>query len=235
MEVPKNFLVGIIERMLKENTPTAIEPKLIRYAFIDVQNTETTTLKVLKFAVDNERLFAYLKERWECEKIFFYPGIQHGDETRGMVFAKLIELGAIVRPKYYFTYKNEDKIAITNCPTCNTEITQRIGMGHSWKCNCDVELTADVLDHADSNIEIFLFSGDGDFEFLIEKVVAKGCKVSIVSSAKMVSKGPRYSTSRLSTKLRKLTQERGSPVKFLEIDNLKFQIKKEVENTLEKK
>ncbi|KKR61554.1 hypothetical protein A2643_04170 [Candidatus Nomurabacteria bacterium RIFCSPHIGHO2_01_FULL_39_220] len=198
-----------------------------RFAFIDVQNTETTTLKVLKFALDHEKLFSYLKDKWECEKIFFYPGIQHGDDTRGELFTKLSELSAIVRPKYFFTYKNEDKIAITNCPKCNTEITQRIEMGYSWKCNCDVELAADVLDHADKNTEIFLFSGDGDFEFLIQKVIAKGCKVSIVSSAKRVPKGPRYSTSRLSTKLRKLTQASGSPVKFIEIDNLKFQIKKE--------
>lgn len=61
---------------------------------------------------------------------------------------------------------------------------------------------------------------------MIEKVVKNGCKVTIVSSAKMIPKGPRYSTSRLSTKLRKLTEESGSPVKFIEIDNLKFQIKK---------
>ena len=198
-----------------------------KFAFIDVQNTETTTLKVLKFALDHEKLFSYLKDKWECEKIFFYPGIQHGDDTRGELFTKLSELSAIVRPKYFFTYKNEDKIAITNCPKCNTEITQRIEMGYSWKCNCDVELTSDVLDHANKDTEIFLFSGDGDFEFLIQKVTAKGCEISIVSSAKRVPKGPRYSTSRLSTKLRKLTQASGSPVKFIEIDNLKFQIKKE--------
>ncbi|MBI5004555.1 hypothetical protein HZC00_05700 [Candidatus Kaiserbacteria bacterium] len=91
-----------------------------RYAFIDVQNTETTTLKVLKFAIDHERLFAYL-----------------------------------------------------------------------------------------------------------EKVTVQGAKVAIVSSAKKVQKGPRYSISRLSTKLRKLTQASGAPVRFIEIDNLKFQIKKE--------
>ena len=198
-----------------------------RYAFIDVQNTETTTLKVLRFAIDHEKLFAYLKTKWNCEKVFFYPGIQHGDEARGEIFSKLGELGAIVRPKYFFTYKNEDKIVSANCPKCNTEVTQRIETGYSWKCNCDVELTADVLDHADKDTELFLFSGDGDFEFLIEKVIVKGAKVTIVSSAKLVPKGPRYSTSRLSTKLRKLTQASGSPVKFLEIDNLKFQIKKE--------
>ncbi len=198
-----------------------------RYAFIDVQNTETTTLKVLKFATDHEKIFAYLKDKWNCEKVFFYPGIEHGDDERSNLFEKITKSGGVVRPKYYFVYKNSDKISIANCPKCNTEITQRIDMGHTWKCNCDVELTAEVIDHADKDTELFLFSGDGDFEFLIEKVTAKGAKVTIVSSAKRVPKGPRYSTSRLSTKLRKLTQASGSPVKFLEIDNLKFQIKKE--------
>jgi uncharacterized LabA/DUF88 family protein len=195
-----------------------------RIAFIDVQNTETTTLKVLKFALDHEKLFSYLKHKWKCEKIFFYPGIQHGDDTRGELFTKLAKLGAIVRPKYFFTYKNADKIFITNCPKCNTEITQRIEMGYSWKCNCDVELTTDALGNVDKDTEIFLFSGDGDFEFLIGKVIEKGCRVTIVSSAKKVSKGPRYFTSRLSTKLRRLTEASGSPVKFIEIDNLKFQL-----------
>ena len=98
----------------------------------------------------------------------------------------------------------------------------------AWKCNCDVELTADVLDHANKDIEIFLFSGDGDFEFLIEKVISGGGKVAIVSSAQRIPKGPRYSTSRLSTKLRKLTEASGSPVRFIELNNLKFKIKKDV-------
>jgi len=100
-------------------------------------------------------------------------------------------------------------------------------MGYSWKCNCDVELTANVLDHAEKDTEIYLFSGDGNFEFLIEKIIAKSGKVAIVSSARRVQKGPRYSTSRLSTKLRKLTQASGSPVRFIELDNLKFKIAKE--------
>ncbi len=198
-----------------------------RYAFIDVQNTETTTLKVLKFVVDHKRLFAYLKNKWGCEKVFSYPGIQHGDDAREKIFSRLTELGAIVRPKYFFMYKNEEKIVSTKCPKCSTEVAQKIETGHSWKCNCDVELTADVLDHAGKDTEIFLFSGDGDFEFLIQKIVARGARVTIVSSAKKTAKGPRYSTSRLSTKLRKLTQASGSPVRFMEIDNLKFQIRKE--------
>src|SRR3990167_8935667 len=71
-----------------------------KFAFIDVQNTETTTLKVLRFALDYEKLFSYLKNKWKCEKIFFYPGIQFNDEVRGELFDKLTNVGAIVRPRY---------------------------------------------------------------------------------------------------------------------------------------
>lgn len=199
-----------------------------KFAFIDVQNTETTTLKVLKFIVCHEKLFSFLKNDWGCEDIFFYPGIQKGDETRDEIFSRLTKIGAIVRAKYYLVYKNEDKIISTKCPKCDTQITQQVNMGNSWKCNCDVELTMDVLTKASVDTEIVLFTGDGDFELLIKEIVSRGSKVTIVSSAKKQQKGLRYSTSRLSTKLRNLTEEKGSPVRFLELDNLKFRINKEI-------
>jgi uncharacterized LabA/DUF88 family protein len=200
------------------------------FAFIDVQNTETTALKVLNFIFDWQKLIDYLETRWSCEKIFFYPGIQENDEIRKNLFLNLIgnKSEVVVSVKEYRVYKNQDKVSSVVCPNCKMDVVHKVDMGYSWKCNCDVELTADVLDHIDKDAEIFLFSGDGDFEFLIKKVVAKGCRVTIVSSAKMISKGPRYSISRLSTKLRKLTRASGSPVRFIEIDNLKFQIKKDV-------
>lgn len=97
-------------------------PDLKRYAFIDVQNTETTALKVLNFAMDWEKLFYYLKERWQCEQVFFYLGIQHGDDVRGEEFQKLADLGAVVRPKYYYVYKNQDRLTKTTCPTCGEEV-----------------------------------------------------------------------------------------------------------------
>lgn len=195
-----------------------------RFAFIDVQNTETTTLKVLNFVTDNTKLFAYLRNRWECEKVFFYPGIQHDDHVRDQSFRDLGKLGAIVRPKYYFRYKNPDKLANIKCVNCTAITKYKIDMGYTWKCNCDVELTSDVLDHAGNNTEISLFSGDGDFEFLINKVTSIGAKVAIFSSAFKIKNGPRHSISRLSTKLRRLTQPSGSPVRFIELDNLRHKI-----------
>lgn len=84
-----------------------MENKNKKYAFIDVQNTETTTFKVLGFEVDYYRLFEYLKQNQGCEVVYLYPGIKYGDTNRENLFIELSKLGAIYRPKYYFTYKNK--------------------------------------------------------------------------------------------------------------------------------
>lgn len=192
--------------------------KLNKYAFIDVQNTETTTLKVLGFEIDHKRLFIYLKEKQDCETVFFYPGIKYGDLDREKIFNDLSKLGAVVRPKYYFTYKNKDKVIKSNCVNCDHENTITINNGYSWKCNCDVELTVDAIDHLEKSDQIFIFSGDGDFEYLIQKIVDKNIKVTMVSTNKGVNK-------RLSTKIKEMIKN-NSLVNFIEIDNLKYLIKK---------
>jgi uncharacterized LabA/DUF88 family protein len=192
--------------------------KLNKYAFIDVQNTETATLKVLGFEIDHKRLFTYLKENQGCEAVFFYPGIKYGDLDREKIFNDLSELGAVFRPKYYFTYKNKDKAVKSNCVNCNHENTITINNGYSWKCNCDVELTVDVIDHLEKSEEIFIFSGDGDFEYLIQKIIDKNIKVTVVSTNKGVNK-------RLSTKIKEMVRN-NSLVNFIEIDNLKYLINK---------
>lgn len=195
-----------------------------RFAFIDVQNTETTALKVLKFVIDHKKLFSYLKTKWECEKVFFYPGIQNGDSSRNELFENIEKLGALVRPKYYFVYKNSDKILKTNCPNCNSEIVQSIDMGHTWKCNCDVEMTMDILECVGPDTEMLIFTGDGDFESLIQKLVEKNVKVYLVSSGQKLKKGPRYSTSRFATKLRVLISKYPKHIFFLDLNDWKMQI-----------
>ena len=198
-----------------------------RYAFIDVQNTETTTLKVLQFSTDHKKLFLYLKDKWKCEKVFFYPGIENGDKERENLFEDIKVLGGIIRPKHYFVYKNVDKINVVNCPKCNTKLTQKVDMGHTWKCNCDVEMTMDILDHVKENTELLLFTGDGDFGSLIERVVTNGVKVYLVSSARKIQTGPRYATSRFATKLRTLITKYPEKIIYLEINDWKMRIKKE--------
>jgi uncharacterized LabA/DUF88 family protein len=197
------------------------------FAFIDVQNTETTTRRILGFSVDWGKLFDFLKTDWKCEKVFFYSGIDAGDSESEKEFKKLSDNGCIVRSKLVFAYKNRDKSIDVKCLKCGNEFEEVVDMGYNRKSNCDVDLTVDAMECAGPDTEFYIFTGDGDFEYLIKKVIEKGTIVHIVSSAKKVKSGPRYSISRFSTKLRKLTDEEGKPVDFLNIDNLKFRIKKE--------
>jgi len=199
-----------------------------RFAFIDVQNTETTTRRVLGFLVDWGKLYDFLKNNWKCEKVFFYTGIDAGDAETQKEFDLLAKEGGIVRSKVVFSYKNKNRNIKVKCPKCDNEFTEIIDMGYNRKSNCDVDLTVDSMECAGENAEFYIFTGDGDFEYLIKKAVEKGTIVHIVSSAKRVKSGPRYSTSRFSTKLRDLTKEKGKPVDFLNIDNLKLKIKKDL-------
>jgi len=53
----------------------------MRYAFIDVQNTASTTQKLLGFAVDWRKLRDYLVVNWKCERVYYYTGVDDGDST----------------------------------------------------------------------------------------------------------------------------------------------------------
>ncbi len=201
-----------------------------RYAFIDVQNTESTCLKILGIIIDWQKSIAYLEDKWECEQIFLYPGIEIGDEERKEMFMKLKGFSSqvFIIPKEYKVYKNREKIVSATCSECFNPVVSKIDMGYSWKCNCDVELAIDVLKSLQDEVaEILLFSGDGDFVYMIEELMQRGISVKVFSSALPVLGST--NKRRLATKLRQLTDETGKPVTLLEMNNIKYIIQKDLE------
>jgi uncharacterized LabA/DUF88 family protein len=200
----------------------------VRYAFIDVQNTEGTVNQLLGFIVDWQKLYHYLKEQWNCEKIFFYSGIEQKDEVKASEYIELSKLGYDMHIKPYNIYKNSDKIVKITCPKCSENIDYKIDGGVRWKSNCDTELAVDATNLAKEGVEFLIMSGDGDFEYVIRNAVEKGVKVYIVSSAKKIKMAPRYSVSRFSTKLRELITEKRESVFFKDINDWKMKIKKEI-------
>ena len=95
------------------------------------------------------------------------------------------------------------------------------------KANCDVDLTVDAMIEAGQDKEFLIFTGDGDFEYLIRKVMEKGTRVYIVSSNAGVKK-PGITTKRLSTKLKILIRENRGKVDLIEIDSWKMKVKKAI-------
>jgi uncharacterized LabA/DUF88 family protein len=203
------------------------EIKPTRYAFIDVPNTEGTVKKLLSFTIDWHKLYRYLKEHWNCEKVFFYSGIQQGDEERTNEYAELTKIGYEVHAKPYSAYKNRDQLGKIKCPKCANEIDYKVDRGTRWKSNCDVELSVDATNIAKEGVEFLVFSGDGDFEYMIRNAVEKGVKVYVVSSAKKIKVADRYSISRFSTKLRELIAEKKDSVFYVDINLWKMKVEKE--------
>src|SRR3989339_231606 len=179
----------------------------MNYAFIDFQNTDTTTKKLLGFAIDWKKLCNFLKNNWKCEKVFLYIGVDDRDLEMAKISEELKNSGFIVRDKKLFSYKNKDKEINVSCPKCGNKFIEKIDTGFNKKANCDVDLTVDAMDLAKNGDVFYIFTGDGDFEFLIKNVILKGVKCYIISSAKKIRISDRYFTSRLSKKLKKLCGE----------------------------
>ena len=199
---------------------------MAKYAFVDVQNTDITTKKILGFQIDWPKFYQFLKNDWNCEKVFMYTGVDAGDLETTQMLEELEKQGCIVRGKTVFAYKNRDKDIEILCPKCQHKFIEHIDMGYNRKSNCDVELTVDAMENAKEDNEFYIFTGDGDFEFLVRMINKKGARTHIVSSPKKIKTGPRYFSKRFSTKLRDLIVSSPEKVSFINIDNIRFRIQK---------
>ena len=197
-----------------------------RYAFIDVQNTESTAERRLGFTIDWEKLCEYLKHKKSCVEVYLYSGIDNGDLEMAQEFEALAKTACcIVKTKPVFSYKNKQKI-ITQICECGKENTYTIETGYTRKSNCDVELSVDMIEKAGPDVEFYIFTGDGDFEYLIRKSLEKGVnRVYVYSYAEKTTKLG-ITLSRFSTKLRKLITERFDKVFYVSLRDIRDTIKK---------
>lgn len=199
------------------------------YAFIDVHNTEGTAHKLCGFSVDWHKLCGYLCAEWKCSKVFFYAGIENGDDETAKEFDSLSKLDySVVRTKSVTIYKKPNRKVEVACTKCGEENVAIVDMGYDKKGNCDVDLTIDALENSKSDTEFYVFTGDGDFEPLIRKALNKGVsKVHVVSSSKAFLRSG-VPSRRLAVRLQRLFKEFPKQVDLIDIDSLKFKIKREI-------
>lgn len=200
-----------------------------RYAFIDVQNTASTAQKMLGFVIDWKKLCEFLKNKKSCLEISLYTGIDNGDVETAKEFDNLSKTSCCdVKSKSIFSYKNRDRVIPLKCDGCGKDTVHTVDMGYTKKSNCDVELSVDVIEKSADEVELYIFTGDGDFEYVIRKALDKGVKkVYIFSHAeKYIKVG--LTISRFSTKLRDLIAENPTKVFYVSLKDIKDQIKKNI-------
>ncbi|MDO8624199.1 MAG: NYN domain-containing protein [bacterium] len=184
---------------------------------------------MLGFAVDWTKLAEYLINKRSCTEVFFYTGIENGDAETAQEFDALSKVDCcVVRSKPVFAYKNKDKTVAKACRACGEETVFTIDMGYTKKSNCDVELGVDAIEKSGPEVELMIFTGDGDFEYLIRRSLEKGVeKVYVFSYAgKEVRAG--VTISRFSTKLRDLIAEKRDQVFYTSLNDIKHAIKKDI-------
>lgn len=195
-----------------------------RFAFIDVPNTTGTTKNVLNFSIDWSALYELLmNDKWSCTGIFFYKGYKGEKEKEQL--QKIGDIGYTVRTKLTHIHPNWKREHEVICPKCHDSFPFFETVKGNQKSNCDVELTVDALETLREGDEALIFTGDGDFAYLIEKLIVRGITVRIISSKNRDSFGKLRFSTRLTNILDR--EENGlRRVQFIHIKNWQRLIEK---------
>ena len=128
------------------------------------------TIKNLNFDLDFRLLRKELEESCNLFRIYYYTALVTTDGEK-VLLKPLVD---------WLTYNGFTLITKPAKVITNRDGTQKI------KGNMDVEITVDALDMASlpGITDIVLFTGDGDFCYMVENVQRKGVRVTVVSSTK---------------------------------------------------
>lgn len=143
----------------------------LTYAFIDAANIIYGT-RDEGWRVDFKKLFKYLKERYECKKIYYFAGKDNKNLKQLKFYKKLKDFGYELVLKQVKLYKQE-----------NGHIVR--------KANCDVDLTFYAMRDKDLFDRVIFLTGDGDFEILLKHFISQKKEVVVIANGKRTAKETR--------------------------------------------
>jgi len=134
--------------------------------FIDGANLYATS-KALGFDIDYKKMLTYFHQQGYLLRAYYYTALIEDQEYSS------------IRPLIDWLDYNGYRV-ITK-PT--KEFIDAAGR-KKVKGNMDMELAVDAMELATTVDHMVLFSGDGDFRYLVEALQRRGQKVSVVSTVK---------------------------------------------------
>lgn len=132
--------------------------------FIDGANLYATA-RSLGFDIDYKRLLKEFQARGRLLRAYYYTALVEDQEYSS------------IRP--LIDWLDYNGYAVVTKPA--KEFVDSFGR-RKVKGNMDIELAVDAMAMADRIDHIVLFSGDGDFRYLVEALQRKGIRVSVVST-----------------------------------------------------
>lgn len=136
-------------------------------SFIDSSNIIYGT-KSDGWIVDFEKLFKYLKERYNSENVFYFGGLDEKNEKQVVFYNKLIRIGYVVITRKVKIFINENSFKM--------------------KSNCDVDIAFYIMKNINNFDRIIFLSGDGDFDILLKYLIDINKKVIIFANPKRTAK-----------------------------------------------
>jgi uncharacterized LabA/DUF88 family protein len=132
--------------------------------FIDGANLYATA-KALGFDIDYKRLLKEFQARGQLVRAYYYTALVEDQEYSS------------IRPLIdWLDYNGYAVVTKTAKEFIDSTGRRKV------KGNMDIELAVTAMEMADHVDHIVLFSGDGDFRFLVEAIQRKGVRVSVVST-----------------------------------------------------
>lgn len=138
------------------------------YAFIDASNIIYGT-RDEGWKVDFKKLIKYLKERYDCKKIYYFGGVESDNKKQSRFYRKLKSFGYELVLKKVKLYTQLDGSIVR-------------------KANCDVDLTFYAMRDLSKFETMILLSGDGDFEILLSHFVSQKKRVIVIANAKRTAR-----------------------------------------------
>ena len=165
------------------------------FAFIDASNIIYGT-RDEDWKVDFKKLFEYLKERYECKKIYYFAGKDEKNEKQEKFYKKLELFGYdLILKKVKIYDQNGHKVR---------------------KANCDVDLTFYAMRDLNLFDRVVFLSGDGDFEILIQYFLKLTKEVIVMANGKRTAREIKQLVGENFTELKSIK-------KIIEFENKKRQ------------
>lgn len=135
--------------------------------FIDGSNAHATA-KALGKDIDYKLLRQYFTERSNLLRMYYYTALLPGDQENS------------VRPLVDWLDYNGYSIVTKD----TKEFIDATGR-KKIKGNMDVEIVVDALEISAGLSDVYLFSGDGDFVYMVRALQRRGIRVTVISTIKV--------------------------------------------------
>jgi uncharacterized LabA/DUF88 family protein len=135
--------------------------------FIDGSNAYATA-KALGKDIDYKALRRFFEKKGDLLRMYYYTALLPGDQENTL------------RPLVDWLQYNGYEVVTKD----TKEFIDASGR-KKIKGNMDIEIAVDALELANNLSDVYLFSGDGDFECLVRALQKRGVRVTVISSIKV--------------------------------------------------